>query len=127
MKRMNFSKIIVLVNKLIHDIDIEDTFEANLKNPHLFQYILRAGGTYQGTCLESGELLQTKVNRVFASNEEGFCLFKKRWDNGLVRFADAPTSMFLHNGDCSTIENFEEKLDLKHYYNIVKKRMERWI
>ncbi len=118
---------LALVNKLIHDIDIEDTFEANLKNPHLFQYILRAGGTYQGTCLESGELLQTKVNRVFASNEEGFCLFKKRWDNGLVRFADAPTSMFLHNGDCSTIENFEEKLDLKHYYNIVKKRMERWI
>jgi hypothetical protein len=118
---------LALVNKLIHDIDIEDTFEANLKNPHLFQYILRAGGTYQGTCLETGELLQTKVNRVFASNEEGFCLFKKRWDDGLVRFADAPTNMFLHNGDCSTIGNFEDKLDLKHYYNIVKKRMERWI
>lgn len=118
---------LALVNKLVHDIDIEDTFAANLDKPHLFQYILRAGGTYQGTCLETGELLQTKVNRVFASNDEGFCLFKKRFDDGLVRFADAPINMFLHNGDCSAIENFEDKLDLKHYYNIVEKRMERWI
>ena len=68
-----------------------------------------------------------KVNRVFASKKEGFCLYKRRHDDGLVRFADAPLNMFLWNDDCNDIDNFEDIVDLNHYYQLVIKRLERWI
>jgi hypothetical protein len=71
-------------------------------------------------------LIETKVNRVFAAKKEGFCLFKKRHDNGLVRYADAPLNMYLHNQDCADLENFEKIIDINHYYQIVIKRFERW-
>jgi hypothetical protein len=117
---------IALVDKLIHGKDIAETLLENLDKPHLFQYILKAGSTYQGTCNEKGELLETKVNRVFAAKKEGFCLFKKRHDNGLVRYADAPMNMYLHNQDCADLERFEKIVDINHYYQIVIKRFERW-
>jgi hypothetical protein len=117
---------IALVNKLIHNKDIAETLLENLNKPHLYQYILKAGSTYQGTCTEKGELLETKVNRVFAAKKEGFCLFKKRHDDGLVRYADAPMNMYLHNQDCEDLERFEKIIDINHYYQIVIKRFERW-
>jgi hypothetical protein len=118
---------IALVNKLIHGKDITETLLENLDKPHLFQYILKSGKTYQGTCNEKGELLETKVNRVFASTKQGCCLYKLRHDNGLVRFADSPLSMYLWNQDCNEIDNFESIIDINHYYQIVIKRLERWI
>jgi hypothetical protein len=118
---------ICLVNKLIHGKDITETLLENLDKPHLFQYILKSGKTYQGTCNEKGELLETKVNRVFASKNQGCCLYKLRHDNGLVRFADSPLSMYLWNQDCNEIEDFESIIDINHYYQIVIKRLERWI
>jgi hypothetical protein len=33
----------------------------------------------------------------------------------------------LWNNDCAEIEDFRGKIDLNHYYNIVTKRIERWI
>jgi hypothetical protein len=118
---------IALVNKLVHGKDILETIEENLQQPHLFQYILKAGGTYQGTADQNGRLLDTKVNRVFAAKKEGFTLYKKRHDDFLVRFADAPLNMFLWNNDTGDITDFEKKIDITHYYNIVLKRLERWI
>ena len=53
-------------------------------------------------------------------------MFKLRHDNGLVRYADAPTNMFLWNQDCADLENFEKIIDINHYYQIVIKRFERW-
>ena len=117
---------VALVNKLIYERDILNTLVENLNKPHLFQYILQAGHTYKGTVNEQGQMFN-KVNRVFASKKEGFCLFKQRHDNGIVRFADAPTNMFLFNDDCSKLENFEKIVDLNHYYQIITKRLERWM
>src|SRR3982751_2857023 len=80
---------IALVDKLVKNKDILETLKENVTQPHLFQYVLVAGGTYQGTFDEKGNKYN-KVNRIFASKKQGFCLYKKRHDNGLVRFADAP-------------------------------------
>jgi hypothetical protein len=117
---------IALVNHLIYGIDMIDTLRENLDKPHLYQYILKAGATYKGVATENGELLPTKVNRVFASKKKGFCLYKMRHDNGLVKFADAPINMHLHNNDCNEIENFKNIVDINHYYDILRKRLERW-
>lgn len=117
---------IALVNKLVHGKDILETLEENQDKPQLYQYILNTSSKYAGTFDESGKQYN-KVNRIFASKEEGFSLFKRRFDGGLVKYADAPQNQFLWNGDCSEIEDFEGKIDLNHYYNIVTKRMERWI
>lgn len=116
---------IALVDKLLYGKDVLKSIIENLDKPHLFQYILKAGNTYQGTFSEDGRE-HNKVNRIFASKEKGFCLYKRRFDNGLVRFADAPTSMFLWNDDCDKIENFAEIVDIDHYYQIINKRLERW-
>lgn len=117
---------IALVNHLVYGHDVLDTLYKHLDQPHLYQYILKAGNTYKSSCDQHGRQYN-KVNRVFASQKEGFCLYKQRHDNGLVRFADAPIHMFLWNEDCSEIEDFESIVDLDHYYQIVNKRLERWI
>lgn len=116
---------IALVNKLIYGHDVLATIMANLDKPDLFQYILRAGHTYKGISDEQGNEYN-KVNRVFASKKDGFCIFKLRHDNALVRFADTPTKMKLWNGDCNEIQEFAKFIDVNHYYEIVTKRLERW-
>jgi hypothetical protein len=116
---------IALVDYLVHGKDILSTLLENRDKPHLYQYILKAGNTYKGSFDEYGNQYN-KVNRVFASMTEGFCLFKKRHDDGLVRFADAPLNMHLWNDDCNDIENFEDIIDVNHYYQIINKRLERW-
>jgi len=116
---------IALVNKLVYDKDIIETLQENLDKPALYQYILKAGNTYQGSFSEQNQEYN-KVNRVFAGKHEGFCLFKKRYDGGLVRFADAPLNMYLWNDDCSEIRNFKRVLNIDHYYQLIIKRMERW-
>ena len=125
--RNNSARIldIASVDKLIYGKDIIETLTENTYNPHLYQYILQAGGTYQGT-FDQDDIKQERVNRVFASKKEGFTLFKKRVDGGMVRFADAPMNMFLWNDECSDLKDFENIIDLNHYYQIITKRMEKW-
>ena len=62
MKKMPCSKItmqefldIALVNHLVHGEDIYQTLLENVKNPHLFQYILKAGNTYKGSFDQYGK------------------------------------------------------------------------
>lgn len=117
---------IALVDHLLHGKEISDTLHEHLHQPHLYQYILKAGNTYKGTFDMEGKEYN-KVNRVFAAKKEGFCLFKRRHDDGMVRFADAPLHMHLHNNDCSEISNFKKVVDLNHYYQLVIKRLERWM
>jgi hypothetical protein len=114
-----------LVEHLIYGKDILATIMDNLDKPHLFQYILKAGNTYKGV-FDERDREYNKVNRVFASKKEGFCLYKKRHDNGLVRFADAPISMYLWNNETTEIDNFANIVDINHYYQLVLKRLERW-
>jgi hypothetical protein len=104
---------IALVDHLLHGKDVFNTLLDNLDKPHLYQYILKAGNTYRSTCDVHGNTYN-KVNRIFAAKKEGFCLFKQRHDDGLVRFADTPINQFLWNEDCSEIKAFEKIVDLNH-------------
>jgi len=118
---------IALVDHLVHGKDIYQTLLDHLDQPHLYQYILKAGNTYKGSFDKDGNQYNN-VNRVFASKvDDGFCLYKRRHDDGLVRFADAPLNMYLWNNDCSDLEAFEKIVDLNHYYQLVIKRLERWM
>lgn len=124
----NNSRIVDLciVNKLVYGKDVLDTLLENLEHPHLYQYILQAGRTYLGS-YDNNDNKHNKINRVFASKIGDFCLYKKRGDGGLVRFADAPLRMYLWNDDCSKLEDFEKIVDLNHYYQIINKKLERWV
>lgn len=119
---------IALVDYLIHGKPIQDTLRENLDKPELFQYILRAGRTYQGvvTAQESDRLLETRVNRVFAKKTGGIEILKKRQDGGLVKFADAPERMLLWNEDVSDLKNFRDVVDLQWYYDLILKNLKRW-
>lgn len=117
---------IALVDHLVHGKKIWKTLKENTKFPHLFQYILKAGSTYKGSFDKDGNQYNN-VNRVFASKNEGFCIYKRRHDDGLVRFADAPLDMYLWNNDCSELTDFEKIVDLNHYYQLIIKRLERWM
>lgn len=117
---------IALVNKLVHKKDVLETLLDHLDKPHLYQYILQAGRTYQGT-YDQDDNKHERINRVFASKKDGFCLYKKRQDGGMVRFADAPLKMYLHNDDCDKLTDFEKVVDLNHYYQIINKKLERWV
>lgn len=117
---------IAIVDKLVYGKDVLDTLLEHLDKPHLYQYILQAGRTYQGTYDQDGNKHE-RINRVFASKKDDFCLFKKRLDGGMVRFADTPMKMFLWNDDCDKLEDFEKIVDLNHYYQIINKKLERWM
>lgn len=117
---------IALVDKLLYDKDIVETLMENTDKPHLYQYILQAGGTYEGTFDGDGKQYN-KVNRIFAAKQGDLCLQKKRHDGGLVRFADAPMQMMLWNKECSDLQGFDRLVDLNHYYQIITKKLERWV
>ena len=80
---------IAIVDYLVNGIDVLDTLLNNLDKPYLYQYILQAGPTYKGT-YDDEDTKYNKINRIFASKKGGLLLQKKRQDDGLVRFADAP-------------------------------------
>jgi len=115
-----------IVNKLVHGKDVLDTLLENIHDVKLFQYILQAGGTYQGT-FDNNDIKHNKINRVFASKLDDFCLYKKRMDDGLVRFADAPLKMFVWNQDCSLLNDFETIVDLNHYYQLAQRKLSKWM
>lgn len=117
---------IAIVEYLVNGKDVLETLMENVDNPRLYQYVLKAGHTYNGTANQDGNLLNTKVNRVFAGKEKGLTLFKQRPDGGLVRYADAPSDMLLWNDDCSELEDFGDKVDLNFYYQLIKHKLKGW-
>ena len=117
------------MEKLVNGTMTAKTVNDHLDRPDLYHYILRAGGTFLGTCDRSGQLLPQKVNRVFATTEdtEGATkLYKLRADGGKVMYADAPENMYLYNGDLEELKNFADIVDTQHYIDIVEKRLEGW-
>lgn len=116
---------IAIVEKIVYEKDIADTIIENLDKPILYQYILQAGGTYKGTFDNKGNQLQ-KINRVFASKDGNYEIFKKRQDNGLVKFADAPNKMYLYNGDLEDFTEFREIIDIDWYYQLATHNYNRW-
>lgn len=116
---------IALVDYLLYNKKVEDTIQENLDKPLLFQYVLKAGNTYKGTYDKDGNKYNN-INRVFAARNGDFELFKKRQDDGLVKFADAPNKMFLWNDDVDKLDNFKNIVDIQWYYDLVMKNLERW-
>lgn len=114
-----------LVDKIVYNKDISETITENIDNPILYQYVLQAGGTYLGTFDNKGKKLQ-KINRVFAAKNTDYELFKKRADGGLVKFADAPSKMYVFNDDLKKFDNFKDVVDLQWYYDLANKVYERW-
>lgn len=117
---------IAIVNKLVYNKDILETIMENLDNPRLFQIILQAGGTYKGTFDTDGNKYN-KINRVFPLKKDGVLLYKKRKDDGLVRFPDTPDHMLVWNDEVEKIENFKKKIDINFYYTLINKVLERWV
>ena len=115
---------IALVDYLVSGKDIIETYIENLDKPHLFQYVLHTGGTYDGTFDTEGNQYN-KVNRVFATKKGEFCVYKKKGET-LAKFPNAPNLMYLWNRDTSEIENFGKIVDLNHYYDILLKKLEKW-
>lgn len=117
---------IAIVDYLLYGVDPLNTIQKHADNPLLFQYILQAGRTYQGTIDDDKNEYQ-KINRVFATNkDDSICLYKHRHDGGLVRFPNTPQKMFLWNDEISKLENFADIVDLSHYYNIIVEKLEQW-
>lgn len=118
---------IAIVDYLTKGVPIQETIINNLDNPLLFQYILKAGHTYKGVVYKHDpeNVLNTTTNRIFAA-KKGVEILKKRQDDGLVKFADAPSEMFLWNDDVSKIENFKDIVDKQWYYDLILKKLKRW-
>lgn len=114
-----------VVDKIVEDKSIPETIWENRHRPELYQYILQAGSTYEGTFDTNGKKLQ-KVNRVFAGKRTGYELFKKRQDGGLVKFPDAPRDMFVFNDDLSNLTDFENRVDVQWYTDLAEKVYSRW-
>lgn len=119
---------IALVDYLVYGKRIDETLTENIDNPLLFQYILQAGGTYKGVVRadEPDNLLSTKINRIFACKGNGIEILKKRQDDGLVKFADTPKSMYLYNDDLKDFDEFKDVVDLQWYYDLIQKNLKRW-
>ena len=117
-----------LVDNLVYGTPVYKTFMDNLDKPILWQYILKAGGTFQGVQDAAG-VWQNNVNRVFAAKQEypgTTKLYKIRKDGGQVNFPDSPERMFIWNGDLADIPDFKEMIDLDHYMDLVNKKLRGW-
>ena len=120
---------IALVEKLVNGVHPLDTFDAHMDDPMLWQFVLKAGGTYLGVQDKTGEW-QNKVNRVFAALDTPEIpttkLYKIRQDGGQVNFPDVPEVMYLWNEDVGELTNFREIVDREYYYKLVTEKLKGW-
>ena len=118
---------IAMVEKLVRGTDPFDTFAAHLDDPLLWQYVLKAGGTFKGVQNSDGEWVN-KVNRVFAAAEgvPYTKLYKIRSDDAQVNFPDVPERMYLWNEDVKDIPNFASIIDQGYYYQLVRNKLQGW-
>lgn len=117
---------IALVDHLVYGKSVIATVIEKMDDPKLYQYIIKAGSTYKGT-FDQGGNKYNKINRIFPTGTGDLCLYKKRQDDGLVKFADAPEKMFVWNEDVDKLDRFESIVDLNHYVQIINKRLEKWV
>ncbi|MBF0814074.1 hypothetical protein IR133_10115 [Staphylococcus saprophyticus] len=135
---------IAIVDYLVYGTPVLETLKKNTHRPHLYQYILQAGRTYKGTYDSNGDKLQ-KVNRVFAMKQktpDPYMLYKvkenvdedtKEITESYNRFPDMPENMMIWNDEVykedgtSNVTNFAKNVDINHYYQIINKKLERWV
>lgn len=114
---------VAVTDALVKGIPILDTLtEKAATSPDLFQIVLQAGHTCDGTTDAGGNKYQN-VNRVFAARD-GVTLYKQRPDGGLVHYPDAPEKMLVHNGPVDALDAGE--LDINWYYKLCNKVLKRW-
>lgn len=97
-------------------------------DPMWWQYILKAGSTFQGVQNREGEWMN-KVNRVFAGNPLTIAttkLYKIRADGGQVNFADSPEAMYVWNDDTHSVDDFDMMIDVSHYLKILETKLKGW-
>lgn len=120
---------IAMVEHLVHGTPILSVFDKYLDDPLVWQYVLKAGGTYKGVQDKDGDW-QNKVNRVFACIDDPRIphtkLYKVRQDDGLVNFPDVPELMYVWNDDVRDLTNFREVVDREYYMNLVKDKLKGW-
>ena len=120
---------IAMVEHLVHGTPILSVFDKYLDDPLVWQYVLKAGGTYKGVQDKDGDW-QNKVNRVFACIDDPRIphtkLYKVRQDDGLVNFPDVPELMYVWNDDVRDLTNFREIVDREYYMNLVKDKLKGW-
>lgn len=119
---------VALVDYLVYGTPVYESVVKHLDEPLLYQYVLQAGSTYKGVVKSDSPdvLLDTKINRVFACKGDGIEILKKRQDDGLVKFADAPDRMYLYNGDLNDFKEFKDIVDIQWYYDLIIKNLKRW-
>lgn len=114
-----------VVDYVLEGTPPEITIDNNKSHPLLFQFVLQAGRTFEGTFDMDGKQYQ-KVNRVFASKEGGVNLYKLHQDGRKVKFANTPIYVHVYNDDLRMFYDFEDKVDLKYYMELAQKACERW-
>lgn len=125
--RNNSNRIvdIAIGEYLINNKEPLDTILENLDKPELFQQILQAGNTYKGT-YDDAENKYQKVNRVFPVKSNGIRLYKMYDDGRKVMFPDSPDQMLVWNYELDDFKNFKQKIDINYYYELIKKKLQRW-
>lgn len=118
---------IAMVDYLVSGKPVFDTLMENLDKPLLWQYVLKAGSTFQGVRDHTGEFVN-KVNRVFAANEtaQWTYLKKVRADGSDVSFPDVPERMLLWNEDVNDIPDFSAVVDIEHYIDLCNNKLKGW-
>lgn len=118
---------IALVEAIVYGKNPIDVLSEHMQEPELFQYVLRAGRTYQGVFDKDDNEMQ-RINRVFACRKPEIStkLYKKRADGGLVNFPDAPENMYVYNGDLKDFKDFGKIADFNHYLRIIRKKLDSW-
>lgn len=118
---------VALAEFLLNGTPIEDTIQANLSKPDLFQFVLQAGRTYEGTFDENGKKYN-HVNRVFAGVGDGTLTLMKRYPaekkKNPVKFANAPEHMLIWNDELpdGPIPN----LDTNFYADLINSNLKTW-
>ena len=119
---------IAFVEYLAHGTPIEETLNAHIREPKLWQYVLETGTKFRETRDSEGNILN-KVNRVFAVKEgtPGATTLKKyRADGTSTKYSDAPDRMIVWNRAISEFTDFANVIDKSHYKAIAEKKLENW-
>lgn len=120
---------IALVEHLVSGKAVLTVLNELTDDPLLWQYILKAGSTFEGVQNKEGEW-QNKVNRVFACvdspNVPHTKLYKIRRDGGQVNFPDVPELMYIWNDDLRELKNFRSIIDIEYYYHLVLEKLKGW-
>ena len=116
-----------IVNLLLQDLPVRETILNNLNDPKLFQIVLKNTNKFVATVDQNG-IVKNKVNRVFASKNTDTCLYRLKENGNTAKFPDAPSKMFIYNGDLDdlNIKEFKEIIDIDYYIDLVEKKLKNW-